>query len=141
MFERFTEPARLVVVVLAPDEARALGHDYLGTEHFLLGLLRLNDGIAWQALEKLGVRLEEVRAQVGLIPGRGDASSELSWTPRAMKVVELALDEADAGGQTEVGPEHILLAIAREDEGIASQILRDLGADGDAIRAAVGDLS
>ncbi len=139
MFERLTEPGRLVVGVFAEEEARALRHDYLGTEHFLLGLLRLNEGIAAQALEKLGIRLEEVRARVGVIPGRGDASSELSWTPRAKKIVELALVEADARGEAEVGPEHILLAIAREDEGIASEILRDLGADADAIRAAVGD--
>ncbi len=141
MFERFQGPAR-EVVSLAEHEARALGHDYIGTEHFLLGLLR-EPGVARDALESLGVRYEDVHAQVARIVGRGDIPTGqiLPFTPRSTKVLELTVQEAESLGQDLAGPEHILLAIAREDEGIASQILRDLGADGDAIRAAVGDLS
>jgi len=129
-------------VSLAEHEARALGHDYIGTEHFLLGLLR-EPGVARDALESLGVRYEDVHAQVARIVGRGDIPTGqiLPFTPRSTKVLELTVQEAESLGQDLAGPEHILLAIAREDEGIASQILRDLGADGDAIRAAVGDLS
>jgi len=138
VFERFTEPAR-EVVVLAQDEARALNHNYIGTEHFLLRLLR-EPGVAREALESLGVRYDDVHAQVARIVGHGDVPiGEIPFTPRSKKVLELTVQEAESLGQHLAAPEHILLAIAREDEGIASEILRDLGADADAIRAAVGD--
>ena len=140
MFERF-KSRRARSSLLAQDEARALGHDYIGTEHFLLGLLR-EPGVAREALESLGVRYDDVHAQVARIVGHGDVPiGEIPFTPRSKKVLELTVQEAESLGQDQPAPEHILLAIAREDEGIASEILRDLGADADAIRAAVGDRS
>ncbi len=126
---------------LAQHEARALGHDYIGTEHFLLGLLR-EPGVARDALESLRVRYEDVHTQVARIVGRGDVPiGQIPFTPRSKKVLEMTVQEAESLGQDGAAPEHILLAIAREDEGIASEILRGLGADADAIRAAVGDRS
>ena len=137
MFERFTERARQVVV-FAQDEARALGHAYIGTEHLLLGLLREEEGIAARALGSLHVTIDEVRAQVERIVGRGDgdeaATGQIPFTPRAKKTLELALREGQALGHNYIGTEHILLGLARQDEGVAGQILSALGADVDTVR-------
>jgi ATP-dependent Clp protease ATP-binding subunit ClpC len=138
VFERFTGRARQVVVC-AQDEALQLRHGYIGTEHLLLGLLREQHGVAARVLESLGVRVEEVRAQVARIVGEGDevTSGQIPFTPRAKKVLELGLREARALGHDFIGTEHILLGIACENAGVASQILLDAGADADAIRAGV----
>ncbi len=135
MFERFTEPARQIVVV-AQEEARALKHNYIGTEHVLLGLLREEDGLAARVLSSLDVSLEDVRTQVGRIIGQGDevTAGEIPFTPRAKKVLDLALREALSLGHNYVGTEHVLLGIARENEGVASRILLDAGADGETVR-------
>src|SRR2546421_6104601 len=128
LFERFTERARQVVV-LAQDEARALKHNYIGTEHILLGLLREEEGLAARVLESLDVTVEEVRAQVALIVGQGDevTTGQIPFTPRAM-VLELALREALSLGHNYIGPEHILLGLVRENEGVAARILLDFDA-------------
>ena len=141
MFERFTERARQVVV-LAQDEARAMKHDYIGTEHLLLGSLREEEGIAARALRSLGVALEDARGQVARIVGFGDEHTvgQIPFTPRGKKVLELSDKEARALGHRYIGTEHILLGIVRENEGVASRILLDLGADAGTIRTAVLDL-
>jgi ATP-dependent Clp protease ATP-binding subunit ClpC len=138
MFERFTERARQVVV-LAQDEARALRHNYIGTEHLLLGLLREEEGIAARVLGELGVELEPVRAQVKRVVGEGDdvAGGQIPFTPRAKKVLELSLREARALGHEYIGTEHVLLGLVRENDGVASGILGELGADAETIRDAV----
>ena len=138
MFERFSERARHVVV-LAQDEARSLKHNYIGTEHLLLGLFREEEGIAARALESLGITLEEVRAQVARIVGEGDEISggQIPFTPRAKKVLELSMREALSLGHNYIGTEHILLGVARENDGVAERILLDLGADDEKIRDAV----
>jgi ATP-dependent Clp protease ATP-binding subunit ClpC len=135
VFERFTERARQVVV-LAQEEARALRHNYIGTEHLLLGLLREEEGIAARVLESLGVTIESVRVQVGRIVGQGDKveTGQIPFTPRAKRVLELALREALSLGHNWIGTEHVLLGIAREDDGVAKQILLDFGVDADRIR-------
>jgi hypothetical protein len=137
-FERFTRRARQVVL-LAEEESRELKHDYIGTEHILLGLLRVEDGLAAQALASLGISLEEARREVVRIIGRGSGaqSDRAPFTPRAKKVLELALREALDLKHNYIGTEHILLGLARENEGVASQILLDLGADAETIRAAI----
>ena len=139
LFERFTERARQVVV-LAQDEARLLRHNYIGTEHLLLGLLREEEGVAARVLESLHVTLEEVRGQVARIIGSGEevTGGMIPFTPRAKKVLELALREAMSLGHTHIGTEHILLGVARENEGVAARILLDYDADAEKIRAAVG---
>jgi len=141
VFERFTEEARQVVV-LAQEEARGLTHNYIGTEHILLGLLRLNEGIAAQALESLGVALERVREHVIEIVGASEevTQGQIPFTPRAKKVLELALREALSLGHNYIGPEHILLGLARENEGVASRILLSFDADAEKIRVAVIEL-
>ena len=138
MFERFTEGARQVVV-LAQDEARALKHNYIGTEHLLLGLMRVENGAAARALESLDITVEEVRAQIARIVGQGDevATGQIPMTPRAKKVLELALREALSMGHNYIGTKHILLGIVRENEGVASRILLDFDADADTIRKQV----
>jgi ATP-dependent Clp protease ATP-binding subunit ClpC len=138
MFERFTERARQVVV-LAQDEARQLKHNYIGTEHLLLGLLREEQGIAARVLESLGVTLEEVRGQVGRIVGMGDEveSGQIPFTPRAKKVLELSLREAVSLNHNFIGTEHVLLGVARENEGVAMRILLDHEIDEDRIRSEV----
>jgi hypothetical protein len=136
VFERFTERARQVVV-LAQEEARALGHSYIGSEHILLGLLREEEGLAARVLESLGVTLERVRAQVERIVSRGDevtGGQQIPFTPRAKRVLELAQREALSLGQNYIGTEHILLGLAREDEGVATRILLDFDVDADTIR-------
>jgi hypothetical protein len=135
MFERFTERARQVIV-LAQEEARALKHNYIGTEQVLLGLLREEEGLAARALESLGITVERVRAQVVRIVGSSEevTSGPVPFTPRAKKVLELALREALSLGQNYIGTEHILLGLARENEGVAARILHDFDADSDKIR-------
>jgi ATP-dependent Clp protease ATP-binding subunit ClpC len=130
MFERFTERARRVVV-LAQEEARMLNHNYIGTEHILLGLAREGEGVAARALESLGVSLEAVRQQVEEIIGRGQEapSGHIPFTPRAKKVLELSLREAQQLGHNYIGTEHILLGLIREGSGVAAQVLVKLGAD------------
>jgi ATP-dependent Clp protease ATP-binding subunit ClpA len=130
MFERFTDQARRVVVV-AQEESRNLGHDYIGTEHILLGILGAGDSVAVEALALLGVRLETARQQVEEIVGRGshEASGHIPFTRRAKKVLELSLREAIQLGHNYIGTEHILLGLIREDEGVAAQVLTRLGAD------------
>jgi ATP-dependent Clp protease ATP-binding subunit ClpC len=135
MFERFTERARQVVV-LAQEEARGLKHNYIGTEHLLLGLLREEEGIAAQVLITLEVTLDEVRIQVAQIVGTGDeaAAGQIPFTPRAKKVLELALREALSLGHNYIGTEHILLGLIKENEGVAARILLEFDADSEKIR-------
>src|SRR5881398_1036573 len=135
MFERFTERARQVVV-LAQEEARTLKHNYIGTEHILLGLLREEEGLAARVLESLDITVERVRAQVVRIVGSGEevTSGQIPFTPRAEKVLELALREALSLGHNYIGTEHILLGLVRENEGVAARILLDFDADSEKIR-------
>jgi ATP-dependent Clp protease ATP-binding subunit ClpC len=136
VFERFTERAKQVVV-LAQDEARALKHNYIGTEHILLGLLREEEGLAARVLESLDITVEEVRAQVARIIGPGDepiVSGQIPFTPRAKKVLELSLREALSLKHNYIGTEHILLGLVRENEGVAARILVDFDADAETIR-------
>ncbi|HET7128054.1 MAG TPA: Clp protease N-terminal domain-containing protein [Gaiellaceae bacterium] len=135
MFKRFTERARQAVV-FAQDEARGLKHNYIGTEHLLLGLLREEEGLAARVLDSLDIALEEVRNRVVVIVGRGEAvpTGQIPFTPRAKKVLELALRESLALDHQYVGTEHILLGLVREPEGVAARILLDLGADADRVR-------
>ena len=141
MFERFTERARQVVV-LAQDEARVLKHNYIGTEHILLGLLREDDGLAARVLESFGITVTAVRGQVGRIVGQGDevTTGQIPFTPRAKRVLELSLREAQSLGHNYIGTEHILLGLARENEGVASRILLDFHADAASIRDVVLDM-
>lgn len=138
MFERFTERARLAVV-LADEEARALKHDHLGSEHILLGLLREPEGLAAQALAAFDVSIEEVRAQVVRIVGRGDkgTAGHIPLTPRAKKALELALREALLLGHNYIGTEHILLGLVHDTDGVAARILLDLDVDAEKIRTEV----
>ena len=138
MFERFTDRARRVVV-LAQDEARMLNHNYIGTEHILLGLIHEGDGVASKALESLGIELENVREQVQEIIGQGQQapSGHIPFTPRAKKVLELSLREALQLGHNYIGTEHILLGLIREGEGVAAQVLVKLGADLNRVRQQV----
>jgi ATP-dependent Clp protease ATP-binding subunit ClpA len=130
MFERFTDRARRVVV-LAQEEARLLNHNYVGTEHLLLGLIHEGQGVAAKALESLGISLEAVRAQVEEIIGQGQQAptGHIPFTPRAKKVLELSLREAKQLGHNYIGTEHILLGLIREGEGVAAHVLVELGAD------------
>jgi hypothetical protein len=138
MFERFTERARQVVV-LAQEEARTLKHNYIGTEHILLGLLREEEGLAARVLESLDITVERVRGQVVRIVGSGEevTSGQIPFTPRAKKVLELALREALSLGHNYIGTEHILLGLVRENEGVAARILLDFDADSETVRHAV----
>ena len=138
MFERFTDRARRVVV-LAQEEARMLNHNYIGTEHILLGLIHEGEGVAARALESLGISLQAVRQQVQDIIGRGQQapSGHIAFTPRANTVLELASQEALQLGHNYIGTEHILLGLIREGEGVAAQILVKLGADLNRVRQQV----
>src|SRR3974377_2055706 len=138
MFERFTERDRQSVV-LAQEEARTLKHNYIGTEHILLGLLREEEGLAARVLESLDITVEEVRAQVARIVGQGDevTTGQIPFTPRAKKVLELALREALSLGHNYSGTEHILLGLVRENEGVAARILLDFDADAEKIRTKI----
>src|SRR5438128_7915652 len=143
MFERFTDRARRVVV-LAQEEARMLSHNYIGTEHILLGLIHEGDGIAAKALESLGVSLEAVRAQVEEIIGQGQQapSGHIPFTPRAKKVLELSLREALRLGHNYIGTEHLLLGLLAEGKGVAAKTLSKFGvAYANALEAIVAILS
>jgi ATP-dependent Clp protease ATP-binding subunit ClpA len=142
MFERFTKRARRVVV-LAQEEARMLSHDYIGTEHLLLGLVHEGTGVAAQALESLGITQQAVRQQVEEIIGRGHQdplSGHIPFKPQAKKALELSLREALQIGHNYIGTEHILLGLIREGEGPAAQVLVSLGADLDTVREQVMEL-
>jgi hypothetical protein len=141
MFERFTDRARRVVV-LAQEEAAGLNHNYIGTEHILLGLIREREGVAAKALESLGISLEAVRAQVEEIIGQGQSAptGHIPFTPRAKKVLELSLREALQLGHNYIGTEHILLGLIREGQGVAAQVLVKLGADQARVRQQVVQL-
>lgn len=138
MFERFTEKARRVIVY-AQEEARMLNQNYIGTEHLLLGLIREQDGIAAKALESLNISLEDVHQQVEDLIGRGTfvPTGHIPFTPRAKKVLELSLREALQLGHNYIGTEHVLLGLIREGEGVAAQVLLNLGADLERVRSAV----
>lgn len=142
MFGRYTERAQRVIV-LAQEEARRLGHSYVGTEHLLLGLIREGEGIAARVLQNLGISSEQVRSEVEKVIGRGQAGGdgEITFTPRAKKVmVELAMDEARLLGHNYVGTEHILLGLIREGEGLAWKVLQNLGVELDRVRNQVNHL-
>jgi ATP-dependent Clp protease ATP-binding subunit ClpC len=138
MFERFTDRARRAVV-LAQEEARMLSHNYIGTEHILLGLIHEGDGVAAKALESLGISLDAVRQQVEEIIGQGQQAppGHIPFTPRAKKVLELSLREALQLGHEYIGTEHILLGLIREGDGVAAQVLVKLGADLNRVRQQV----
>jgi ATP-dependent Clp protease ATP-binding subunit ClpC len=138
VFERFTDRARRVLV-LAQEEARLLNHNYIGTEHLLLGLIHEGEGVAATALESLGMSLEAVRGQVEEIIGQGQSAptGHIPFTPRAKKVLELSLREAKQLGHNYIGTEHILLGLIREGEGVAAQVLVKLGAGLDRVRQQV----
>jgi ATP-dependent Clp protease ATP-binding subunit ClpA len=141
MFERFTDRARRVVV-LAQEEARLLNHNYIGTEHVLLGLIHEGEGVAAKALESLGIKLEAVRREVEQTIGRGkqSQSGHIPFTPRAKKALELSLREALQLNHNYIGTEHILLGLIREGEGVAAQVLIRLGGDLDRVRQQVIEL-
>jgi ATP-dependent Clp protease ATP-binding subunit ClpA len=138
MFERFTDRARRVVV-LAQEESRLLNHDFIGTEHLLLGLIDEGEGVAALALAALGIRLDAVRAKVEEIVGQGEStpSGHIPFTPRAKKVLELSLREALDMGHNYIGTEHLLLGLLREGEGVGATVLVGLGADLDSVRQKV----
>jgi ATP-dependent Clp protease ATP-binding subunit ClpC len=138
MFERFTDRARRVVVE-AQHEARALGHDYIGTEHLLLGLISEGGGVGAKALESLGVNADGLRERVVGIVGTGQHSvtAHIPFTPQAKQVLRLALSEALRFGHNYVGTEHVLLGLIQEKDGVAAQALADAGADLRRVRAEV----
>ncbi len=138
MFERFTDRARRVIV-LAQEEAKMLNHNYIGTEHILLGLIHEGEGVAAKALEQLEISLDDVREQVTEIigPGQQPPAGHIPFTPRAKKVLELSLREALQLGHNYIGTEHILLGLIREGEGVAAQVLQKLGADLNRVRQTV----
>ena len=141
MFGSFTERAQRVLY-LSQEEARKLGHNFVGTEHILLGLAREGQGVAARALQNLGIEPDAVRREVESIIGRGDPDGvdTVGLSPRAKRVLELAIDEARTMGHGYVGTEHLLLGLIREGEGVAAQVLENLGADLDRVRAEVLDL-
>jgi ATP-dependent Clp protease ATP-binding subunit ClpC len=138
MFERFTERARQVVV-LAQAEAKAFKHNYIGTEHLLLGLLREEEGLAARVLESLDIELDEVRAQVVRIVGEGDevVAGQIPFTPRAKKILEWSLREALELGHNYIGTEHVLLGLMRENEGVAVEVLNGFAADAEKVRSEI----
>jgi ATP-dependent Clp protease ATP-binding subunit ClpC len=138
MFERFTDRARRVVVQ-AQQEARNLDHNYIGTEHILLGLVHEGNGVAAKALESLGISLETVRQRVEEVIARGEyaSSGHIPFTPQAKKLLELSLRETRSLGHTYIGTEHILLALIRQGDSVAAQVLTGLGADLNAVREQV----
>src|SRR5919109_4351000 len=135
-FDRFNDRAKRVLA-LAQDEAIRFNHNYIGTEHLLLGLVREGEGVAARVLDSLGVELSKVRTAVEFIIGRGDSTtspSEITLSPRTKKVIELAIDEARRLGHAHVGTEHLLLGLARESGTLANQVLESLGVTLDAVR-------
>ena len=142
MFSRFTERARKVII-LAKEEARRFNHDYIGTEHILLGLVREGEGVAASVLEKLGISLESIRLEIEKLVQPGPATQiigDIPFTPRAKKVLELAAEEARSLNHNYIGTEHLLLGLIREGEGIASQVLLNLGLDLNRVRNEVLEL-
>jgi ATP-dependent Clp protease ATP-binding subunit ClpA len=141
VFDKFTERARKAMT-LAQDEAQRLGHNYMGTEHLLLGLVREGEGVAAKVLNSLGVSLDRVRSEVEFIIGRGDrvVLGEIGLTPRAKKVIELAVDEARRMGHNYIGTEHLLLGLLREGEGIAAGVLASLGLGLGQVRVAMMEI-
>src|SRR6266516_2106722 len=137
-FDRFTERARKVLT-LPQEEAQRFNHNYIGTEHLLLGLVREGEGVAAKVLSNLGIELTKVRSAVEFIIGRGERQvmGEIGLTPRAKKVIELAVDEARRLGHHYIGTEHLLLGLVREGEGIAAGVLESLGVSLDKVRAEV----
>jgi ATP-dependent Clp protease ATP-binding subunit ClpA len=135
MFERFTDRARRVVV-LAQDEARTLNHDYIGTEHILLGLIQEGEGVAARALKNMQISLQAVRSQVEDVVGKGQETraGHIPFTPRAKKALELSLRESLQLGHDYIGTEHILLGLLREGDGVAAQVLVRMGADLNRVR-------
>jgi ATP-dependent Clp protease ATP-binding subunit ClpC len=138
MFERFTDRARRVVV-LAQEEARRLNHNYIGTEHLLLGMIREGEGVAARALSSMGISLDHARREVESVIGRGDhpQAGHIPFTPRSKKVLELSLRESQQLGHHYIGTEHLLLGMVREGEGVAAQVLVKLGAELDRVREQV----
>src|SRR5574341_300105 len=138
MFERFTERARRVII-LAQEEAKRLNHSAVGTEHILLGIIREGEGVASKVLESLNISPERVRSEIEAAIGRGERTpyEEVAFTPRAKKVLELALDEARWLGHNYIGTEHLLLGLIREGEGVAARVLEAMGADLERVRAQV----
>ncbi|MDI3281584.1 MAG: Clp protease N-terminal domain-containing protein, partial [Bacillota bacterium] len=142
MYGRFTERAERVIL-LSQEEARRLGHSAVGTEHILLGLIREGDGVAARALQSLGLTLEAIQEEVEKMMGRVEIQppmGKVTLTPRAKRVIELAIDEARQLGHNYVGTEHLLLGLLREKEGIAAQVLRSLGVDLVKVRERVVEL-
>jgi ClpA/ClpB-like protein len=138
-FDRFDDRAKRVLA-LAQDESIRMNHNYIGTEHLLLGLIREGEGVAARVLFSLGIDLTKVRKGVEYIVGRGEAAtspSEITLSPRTKKIIELAIDEARKLGTLHVGPEHLLLALVREGEGIAAGIIESLGVSGEQVRERV----
>src|SRR3989338_7748588 len=136
MFNKFTERARKVIL-LAKEEAKRFNHDYIGTEHILLGLVREGEGVAAAVLENLGLSSEKIRMEVEKLVQTGPStviSGDIPFTPKAKKVMELAMDEAVSLGHNYVGTEHLLLGLLREGEGVASQVLINLGLDLNKVR-------
>jgi ATP-dependent Clp protease ATP-binding subunit ClpC len=135
-FDKFTDRARKVLT-LAQDEAQRFNHNYIGTEHLLLGLVREGEGVAARVLENMNVELAKVRTAVEFIIGRGDRPvvGEVGLTPRAKRVIELAIDEARRLGHNYIGTEHLLLGLVREGEGIAAGVLESMGVNLDRARA------
>src|SRR5579884_1409075 len=134
-FDKFTERARRVLQ-LAQEEAQRFNHSYIGTEHLLLGLVREGDGIAARVLSNMGVQLPKVRSAVEFIIGRGETmvTGEIGLTPRAKKVIELAVDEARRMNHPSIGTEHLLLGLLEEGQGIAAGVLQSLGLNLDKVR-------
>jgi hypothetical protein len=141
MFERFTDEARRIVVV-AQEESRRLNHHYIGTEHFLLGMIESNDSVAAQVLISLGIDLASVRSQVLAIIGigQGEIPSHIPITPRGKRVLEWSLREAIQLGHNHIGSEHILLGLLREGEGIATQVLNQAGVELEPARARIAEM-
>uniref|UniRef100_A0A6N2LAN0 Clp R domain-containing protein n=1 Tax=Salix viminalis TaxID=40686 RepID=A0A6N2LAN0_SALVM len=139
MFERFTEKA-IKVIMLAQEEARRLGHNFVGTEQILLGLIGEGTGIAAKVLKSMGINLKDARVEVEKIIGRGSGfvAVEIPFTPRAKRVLELSLEEARQLGHNYIGSEHLLLGLLREGEGVAARVLENLGADPSNIRHSYG---
>ena len=138
MFERFTEKA-IKVIMLAQEEARRLGHNFVGTEQVLLGLIGEGTGVAAKTLKSMGVNLKDARAEVEKIIGRGSGfvAVEIPFTPRAKRVLELSWDEARQLGHNYIGTEHLLLGLIREGEGVAARVLENLGVDLNKVRSNV----
>jgi ATP-dependent Clp protease ATP-binding subunit ClpC len=138
MFERFTEKA-IKVIMLAQEEARRLGHNFVGTEQILLGLIGEGTGIGPKVLKAMGVNIKDARVEVEKIIGRGSGfvAVEIPFTPRAKRVLELSLDEASQLGHNYIGTEHLLLGLIKEGEGVAARVLENLGVDLSKVRSQI----